>query len=102
MKPRMSLFMVLAVILAALSVVFAAVRLFPSQSDPHRVAHAALRPSLASYLGVYEPGPPGYSSIADFAAVANRQPNLAETFGGWATPFNTSFADTLHQRGVTP
>jgi hypothetical protein len=98
----MSLFTVLAVILAVVSVAFAAARLLPGESDKHNVVHAALAPSLASYLGVYEPGPPRYEPIANFGTVVNRQPNLAETFGGWAAPFNTAFADVLHKHGVTP
>lgn len=93
--------MVLAVILAAVSVVTAAARIVPKQSDAHHVVHAALKPSLASYLGVYEPGEQRYEPIADFATLINRQPNLVESFSGWAVPFDTAFAQTLHQRGMT-
>jgi len=98
----MSVATVLAIILATVSLVVTAVRLFPGQSDSHPVVHAALAPSLASYLGVYEPGPARYESIADFALEVNGQPNLVESFGGWATPFNEAYAEMLHQHGITP
>jgi Glycosyl hydrolase family 26 len=101
MKPRPSLITVLAVILAAVSVVFAAARLLPKQSDSHPVVHAVLTPNLASYLGVYEPGEPRYQPIADFTSAINRQPNLVESFSGWADRFDSAFAESLHRRGVT-
>jgi mannan endo-1,4-beta-mannosidase len=102
MRPRLSLVTILAFVLAAISLAVTAARLLPGKTDSHRVVHAALRPSLASYLGVYEPGEQRYQTIADFATMINRQPNLVESFGGWAVPFPTAFAQTLHQRGVTP
>jgi len=101
MRPRLVMF--LAIALAAVSVAVTAARLVPNDPDPHPVVHAMLAPTLASYLGVYEPGaPPSYEPIAHFAAIVNREPNLVESFGGWAAPFNTGFAEALHQHGVTP
>lgn len=103
MKPRLSLATVLAVILAAVSLAVTAARLLPGDPHPHRVVHARLAPTLASYLGVYEVGaPPNYGPIAEFAAAAGRTPNLVEAFGGWAARFNIAFAQALHQHGVTP
>ena len=100
---RSRLVMFLAVALAVGSVAVAAARLLPSDSDQHPAVHAALAPKLASYLGVYEPGaPPSYEPVADFGNVVNRKPNLVETFGGWAAPFDMQFAEMLHKQGATP
>jgi Glycosyl hydrolase family 26 len=104
MKSRLIMLMSLAV--AALSLILAAGRVnFVVVNRPP--VHATLTPSLGSYLGVYEPGsppgsPPSYQSIAAFGAAVGRQPNLAEIFSGWAAPFDTGFAETLHRHGVIP
>jgi mannan endo-1,4-beta-mannosidase len=67
------------------------------------VVHEKLQPKVSSYLGVFEPGsPPGFQPVADFAAAANRQPNLVGYYSGWAEPFNSSFADLVHRHGVIP
>ena len=34
--------------------------------------------------------------------MAGRQPNLVGYYSGWAQPFDTSFAETIHQHGVIP
>jgi len=74
-----------------------------SFSSKPPVVHAKLSPKLLSYLGVYEPGsPPAYRPVGEFAAMANRRPNLVGYYSGWAEPFNRSFADMMHQHGVTP
>jgi Glycosyl hydrolase family 26 len=92
----------LAVALAVAALVGASVRLIPS-SHSSPPAHASLPPTLASYLGVFEPGaPPDYDPIADFAAVAGRAPNLVGYYSGWAQPFDTSFAQTLYQHHEIP
>jgi len=99
---RSRLVMLLSVAIATLSVVITAGRftLVPSKPTP---VHAMLQPVLGSYLGVYEPGSQaGYRPIAEFAATAGREPNIAEYFSGWAEQFDTSFAMTLHAHGVTP
>ncbi|HEY0718704.1 MAG TPA: glycosyl hydrolase [Streptosporangiaceae bacterium] len=55
----------------------------------------------ASYLGVYEKGPPDrYQPVTGFAQVTGRQPNLAGYYGGWGEPFKTSFARTAWQHGA--
>jgi Glycosyl hydrolase family 26 len=69
---------------------------FPSGSDP-----ASLPTNLASYLGVYEKGPPdSYQPVADFTAMAGKQPNLVGYYGGWGEPFKTSFAQTVQAHGA--
>jgi mannan endo-1,4-beta-mannosidase len=100
MKSRLVMLMSLGI--AALSLVLAAGHIRFSMSGPV-IARAPLQASPASYLGVFEPGaPPSYLPIANFAQVAGREPNLAGYFSGWAEPFNTAFADTLHSHGVIP
>ncbi len=65
--------------------------------------HATLKPSLASYLGVYEPGvPASYQPVDAFAKAAGRRPNLVGYFSGWAQPFNRGFAATVHRHGAIP
>ena len=100
---RSRLVMILAVVLAVAAVAGAGTRL--ARSSPHHPAavHASLAPTLASYLGVFEPGvPPGYGAIANFAQAVGRQPNLVGYYSGWAEPFDTSFAEMLHKHGVIP
>jgi Glycosyl hydrolase family 26 len=55
----------------------------------------------ASYLGVYEKGPPDrYQPVAAFSHAAGRTPNLTGYYGGWGEPFKTAFARTVHQHGA--
>jgi len=97
------LVMILAIALAVASLAGASLRLTGSSGSPPPAAHASLPPSLASYLGVFEPGaPPAYDPVADFAAVVGRKPNLLGFYSGWTEPFDTSFAQTLHRNGVIP
>jgi len=100
MKPRLIMLMALAV--AALSVTIAAGRFNYRFSAPPAV-HATLKPSLASYLGVYEAGvPASYQPVEAFAKAAGRRPNLVGYFSGWAEPFNSGFAATAHRHGAIP
>ncbi len=97
------LVMILAIALAVASLAGASLRLTGSSVSPPPAAHASLPPSLASYLGVFEPGaPPAYDPVADFAAAVGRKPNLLGFYSGWTEPFDTSFAQTLHRHGVIP
>jgi mannan endo-1,4-beta-mannosidase len=92
-----------ACVIAAAAVTFAVTHLASTSRPPPPAAHATLPPSPASYLGVYEAGaPPAYNPIADFAVAAHSQPNLAGYYSGWAEPFDTSFAQTIHKHGVIP
>jgi mannan endo-1,4-beta-mannosidase len=94
---------ILAIALAVAALAGASFRLTGSSPSPPRSAHASLPPSLASYLGVFEPGaPPAYAPVADFAAAAGREPTLLGYYSGWAQPFDTSFAEMIHQHGVIP
>jgi mannan endo-1,4-beta-mannosidase len=100
---RSRLVMILAIVLAATAVAVTGTRFIRSSPDRPVAVHASLTPTLASYLGVFEPGaPPGYSAIAAFAQAVRRQPNLVEYYSGWAQPFDTSFAAMLRTHGVIP
>jgi hypothetical protein len=102
---RSGLAVILAVLLAAAALGGAVFRLGLTAPSPARqqTAHASLAPNQASYLGVFSPGaPPSYDPIASFAQAAGRKPNLLEYFSGWAEPFDTSFAETLHKHHVIP
>jgi mannan endo-1,4-beta-mannosidase len=101
MKPR--LVMYTALVLAATAVAAAVSHLSGMQNQPQKVAHASLPASLASYLGVFEAGsPPSYGPIAEFAAAANRRPDIVGSFSGWAQPFDSSFARVLHAHHIVP
>ena len=82
------------VVLAAATVL--AVRLSGSSGGS-----APLPTSPASYLGVYEKGPPeAYQPVAGFTRAVGRQPNLAGYYGGWGEPFKTAFAEQARQHGA--
>jgi mannan endo-1,4-beta-mannosidase len=96
---RSRLTMVAAVVVVVAAVSYAIIRLAPSPTGPV-AAHASLPTGLASYLGVYEHGPPhDYQPVADFASAAGRQPNLVGYYSGWPERFATSFAETVRSRG---
>jgi hypothetical protein len=100
MKSRLIMLMSLGI--AGLSLILAAGHIKFSMVNRPPV-HATLAPSLGSYLGVYEPGsPPSYQPIAEFGKVVGHEPNLAESFSGWAAPFDTTFAQLLRSHGVIP
>jgi len=100
MKSRLVMLMALAI--AALSLVLSASRFtYPFSSPP--AVHAALKPSLASYLGVYEAGvPASYSRVNEFAKAAGRSPNLVGYYSGWAEPFKIDFAREARGHGAVP
>jgi mannan endo-1,4-beta-mannosidase len=100
MKSRIIVLMAIAI--AAISVVITGSRINFSTPLP-APAHALLRPNLSSYLGMDEGGTsPSWDPVADFAQAAARQPNLVGYFSGWAEPFATDFASTLHSHGIIP
>jgi mannan endo-1,4-beta-mannosidase len=91
--------MVAAVVAVVAAVAYAIIRFAPSPSGP-AAAHASLPTSLASYLGVYEHGPPhNYQPVANFARAAGRQPNLVGYYSGWPERFATKFAETVRSHG---
>jgi mannan endo-1,4-beta-mannosidase len=100
---RSRLVMILALVLAATAVAVTGTRFIKSSPDRPAAVHKSLPPTLASYLGVFEPGaPPGYSAVAAFARAVGRQPNLVGYYSGWAQPFDTSFAEMIRKHGVIP
>jgi hypothetical protein len=89
MKRRLGL--LIAVVIAVAGVVFAVGRLV-SPVTPAGTGLAALPVDPASYLGVYEKGPPSsYQPVAAFTRTV-RPPNLVGYYGGWGEPFESSFA----------
>ena len=98
---RSRLVILVAVAVAAVGVAFTVSRLVGSSSG-HGVANASLPSSPASYLGVYETGPPHtYEPVAGFTKVAGAQPNLVGYYSGWGEPFQASFAETVYGYGAT-
>jgi len=90
------------VVLAAVAIVAVAIVL----TVTHGGSYSSLRPRaasdplphrVASYLGVYEKGPPGtYQPVSQFAEATGRRPNLVGYYSGWRVPFARSFAETVH------
>ena len=96
---RSRLVVLVAVVIAVASAV--AVSRFVSSSSHPAVASASLPTNPASYLGVYETGPPHtYQPVADFTQAVGKQPNLVGYYSGWGEPFQTSFADTVRGHGA--
>jgi mannan endo-1,4-beta-mannosidase len=97
MRSRPATLVAVAVAVAAVAVVI--IRFAPSGRPA--VARAPLPASPASYLGVYESGPPGtYRPDADFTKAAGLQPNLIGYYSGWGERFATSFAETVRSHGA--
>src|SRR5450432_4452475 len=97
---RSRLVLLLAFAIAATAVGFAVTGIASSPSRPP-VALASLPPSLASYLGVYETGPPrAYQPVANFAVAAGRQPNLVGYYSGWGERFAAPFAERVRVHGA--
>ena len=98
MRSRLALLVAAAIAVAG--AVFAVSRLV-SPTAPADAGTAALTTAPASYLGVYEKGPPGsYQPVAAFTRAAGRQPNLVGYYGGWGEPFEVSFAATVRRHGA--
>jgi Glycosyl hydrolase family 26 len=93
---RSRLVILVAVMMAVAAVVFTVSRFVASSS------YASLPSVPASYLGVYETGPPGtYQPVAEFTQVVGRQPNLVGYYSGWGERFQTSFAEKVRSNGAT-
>ena len=96
MSSRLVTFLALAV--AAAAVAFVVTRV-DSPSSPSGSAPLPISP--ASYLGVYEHGPPDrYQPDVVFATAVGQQPNLVGYYSGWGEPFKTSFAEKVHGHGA--
>jgi Glycosyl hydrolase family 26 len=97
MRSRPVTLVAVAVAVAAVAVVI--IRFAPSGRPA--VAHASLPTGPASYLGVYETGPPRYyQPDAKFTKAVGRQPNLVGYYSGWGESFKTSFAETARSHGA--
>jgi mannan endo-1,4-beta-mannosidase len=97
---RSRLVMLATVVVVVAAVAYVIIRFGPQPSGPH-VAKAPLPTGMASYLGVYEAGPPqNYQPVAEFTAAVGRQPNLVGYYSGWKEHFATSFADTVRRHGA--
>jgi hypothetical protein len=97
---RSRLVMLAAVVVVVAAVAYVIIRLAPQPSSPGS-AQASLPTGVASYLGVYEAGPPqNYHPVAEFTTAVGRQPNLVGYYSGWREHFATSFADTVRRHGA--
>ncbi len=98
MRSRLGMIVAVTVVVAAVAYVI--IRFGPTASSP-TAAHAPLPTGSASYLGVYEAGPPHrYQPDADFAKAVGRQPNLVGYYSGWGERFATPFAETVRRHGA--
>jgi hypothetical protein len=98
MRSRLVTLAAVVIVVAAVAIVI--IRFAPSPSGSG-VANAPLPASPASYLGVYEAGPPRtYRPVAVFTNVIGKQPNLVGYYSGWGEPFMTSFARTVRGHGA--
>lgn len=94
---RSRLVILTALVIAAVAAFLAVSRLV-RPADP---AATSLPSNSASYLGVYESGPPGtYQPVAGFTSETGTQPNLVGYYSGWGEPFQTSFAETVREHGA--
>jgi hypothetical protein len=98
MRPRPATLAAVVIVVAVVAYVI--IRLVPAPSS-HPSAGEPLPTKAASYLGVYEHGPPdSYQRIAEFTTTAGCQPNLVGYYSGWRQPFEAQFADTIHRHGA--
>ena len=92
---------VAAAVVAVAAIVATVVRFVSPGPAAAALAGTGLPTSTASYLGVYESGPPqNYQPVAEFAQAVGRAPNLVGYYSGWKEPFQTSFARTVHAHGA--
>jgi hypothetical protein len=71
-----------------------------SPATPAGTEFAALPVAPASYLGIYEKGPPSsYQPVAAFTRRV-RPPNLVGYYGGWGEPFESSFATMVRDHSA--
>ena len=87
-----------AVAVAVIAATLALIRLAP---QPGGSDTNSLPTKEASYLGVYEHGPPGtYRPVAGFTRAIGLQANLVGYYSGWGEPFKASFAQTVRDHGA--
>jgi hypothetical protein len=98
---RSRLVMLAAVAAAVAAVAYVIIRFAPSPDSGPAAVHTSLPSRLASYLGVYEHGPPAhYQRVATFTKAVGRQPNLVGYYSGWGERFATPFAQTVRRHGA--
>jgi hypothetical protein len=100
MRSRLVVYVACAVGAAAVAFVIAGL---VSRSSPSGQpgTSAPLPTGQASYLGVYEKGPPqAYGPVDVFENVAGKQPNLVGYYSGWGEGFATGFAQTVRAHGA--
>src|SRR5690349_100682 len=96
---RSWLAMLAGLALSAVALTFAIIHLSAHHWSPAGENPLPTRP--ASYLGVYEKGPPAsYRPVTVFTKVVGRQPNLIGYYSGWREPFKVSFATTVSRHGA--
>ncbi len=92
---------ILVALVIAIAAVFIAVHRFAARPADSRTTSGVLPSDQASYLGVYETGPPKtYQPVANFTTAVGKQPNLVGYYSGWEEAFQTSFAETVHRHGA--
>ena len=93
---RSRLAILVALVIAVAAVVFTISRFVSFSPGP-----GSLPANQASYLGVYEKGPPtAYQPVGEFTRQVGTQPNLVGYYSGWGEPFKTSFAETVSGHGA--
>jgi hypothetical protein len=97
MRSRLVILIVLVIAAAAVVV---AVHRFARPSP----GSGTLPPDLASYLGVYETGPPRtYQPVAAFTSAVGRQPNLVGYYNGTTRPRSCNgIPPSLRSQGLPP
>jgi mannan endo-1,4-beta-mannosidase len=100
MKPRLVTLAAVIVAVAAVAAVIIRFAPSPGPSGP-AAARASLSTGPASFLGVYESGPPNYyQPVAQFTKAAGKRPNLVGYYSGWGEHFQTHFARTVSRHGA--
>ena len=95
---RSRLAILVALVIAATAIFFVVSRFAWPAND----SATSLPSDQASYLGVYESGPPHtYQPVADFTSATGTEPNLVGYYSGWREAFQASFAQTIRQQGAT-
>jgi hypothetical protein len=101
MRSRLIALAAIAVATAAVVLVVSRIGLSASRPAEAPVATAIASPRLASFLGVYEKGPPHrYQPVARFAKATGKQPNLIGYYSGWGQAFERPFAQTVHRHNA--
>jgi len=91
---------IVGVVIAVAAIAAVIIRFGPSGSGPGHSA-GPLPTAAASYLGVYESGPPlTYQPVSVFTRATARQPNLVGYYSGWGEHFHAAFAQTVSGHGA--